>query len=311
VLALDERNLAAAEALIPLYESGRDVKKYVQVLEIQLEHTEPADLRLERIRTIAQLCEEKLKDKEAAFGWLLKAFTIDCRAEWVRTDPQTDLALLQIKPTQPLVVMPLGDSSDVLVGEQVAAIGNAFGYEHTTTVGYISELHRDVKLSDEQAYRNLIQTDAAINPGNSGGPLVNLDGEMIGLNVAIRAGAQNIGPYPITIPGGNRYRITVEESPVTFPHPESPLLQKPNRIEQRDFQGWVQERGLLFPTQWDPHYETVISSGDPGEAPLESGELWTRYGKGVYIFSSYAWFRQLPAGVPGAYRLFANMLSAK
>ena len=75
-----------------------------------------------------------------------------------------------------------------MVGEQVAAIGNAFGYEHTTTVGYISELHRDVKLSDEQSYRNLIQTDAAINPGNSGGPLVNLDGEMIGLNVAIRAG---------------------------------------------------------------------------------------------------------------------------
>jgi serine protease Do len=114
-------------------------------------------------------------------------------AEIIARDPQTDLALLAIKPTQPLPVMPMGSSYDILVGEQVAAIGNAFGYEHTTTVGYVSELHRDVKLSDEQAYRNLIQTDAAINPGNSGGPLVNLDGEMIGLNVAIRAGAQNIG----------------------------------------------------------------------------------------------------------------------
>ena len=114
-------------------------------------------------------------------------------AEIVARDPQTDLALLAIKPTQTLTVMPMGTSTDVMIGEQVAAIGNAFGYEHTTTVGYISELHRDVKLSDEQAYRNLIQTDAAINPGNSGGPLVNLDGEMIGLNVAIRAGAQNIG----------------------------------------------------------------------------------------------------------------------
>jgi hypothetical protein len=125
------------------------------------------------------------------------------------------------------------------------------------------------------------------------------------------AGAQNIGPYPITIPGGNSYRVTVEEAPVTFPHPDSPLLLKPNHIEPRDFEGWVQERGLLFPTQWDPHYETVLASGDPGEKPLEGGELWTRYGKGVYIFSSYSWFRQLPAGVPGAYRLFANMLSAK
>jgi hypothetical protein len=125
------------------------------------------------------------------------------------------------------------------------------------------------------------------------------------------AGAQDIGPYPITIPGGNGYRVTVEEAPVRFPHPESPLLQKPNRIQPRDFDGWVQERGLLFSTQWDPHYETVLSSNDPGEQPLEGGELWTHYGKGVYIFTSWAWFRQLPAGVAGAFRLFANLLSAK
>jgi hypothetical protein len=125
------------------------------------------------------------------------------------------------------------------------------------------------------------------------------------------AGAQNVGPYPITIAGGNGYRVTVEEAPVVFTHPESPLLQKPNKIGPRDFEGWVQERALLIPTQWDPHYETVFSCGDPGEKPLEGGELWTRYGKGVYIFSSYVWFRQLPAGVPGAFRLFANMLSAK
>jgi LmbE family N-acetylglucosaminyl deacetylase len=125
------------------------------------------------------------------------------------------------------------------------------------------------------------------------------------------AGAQNVGPYPITIAGGNGYRVTVEEAPVVFTHPESPLLQKPNKIGPRDFEGWVQERALLIPTQWDPHYETVFSCGDPGEKALEGGELWTRYGKGVYIFSSYVWFRQLPAGVPGAFRLFANMLSAK
>ena len=121
----------------------------------------------------------------------------------------------------------------------------------------------------------------------------------------------NIGPYPITIPGNNSYRVTVEEAPVAFPHPDSPLLHTPNQITPQDFQGWVQERGLLFATEWDPRYQTVLSSGDPGEKPLDGGELWTRYGKGVYIFSSYAWFRQLPAGVPGAYRLFANLLSAK
>jgi hypothetical protein len=125
------------------------------------------------------------------------------------------------------------------------------------------------------------------------------------------AGAQNIGPYKITIPGGNGFRVTVEEAPVTFPHPDSRLLQAPNHITAKDFEGWVQERGLLYPTEWDAKYETVLASGDPGEKPLEGGELWTHYGKGVYIFSSYVWFRELPAGVPGAYRLFANMLSAK
>jgi len=125
------------------------------------------------------------------------------------------------------------------------------------------------------------------------------------------AGAQNIGPYKITIPGGNGYRVTVEEAPVHFTHPDSRLLQYPNHIDEHDFEGWIQERGLLFPTEWDPKYETVFSANDPGEKPLEGGELWTHYGKGVYIFSSYVWFRELPAGVPGAYRLFANMLSAK
>jgi LmbE family N-acetylglucosaminyl deacetylase len=121
----------------------------------------------------------------------------------------------------------------------------------------------------------------------------------------------NLGPYPFTVPPGTRYRITYEDSPMTLPHVDSRLLQAPNRITPRDFEGWVQERGLYFATKWDSHYETVLSSKDPGEAELAGGELWTRYGKGVYIFTAYSWFRQLPAGVPGAYRLFANLLSAK
>ncbi len=121
----------------------------------------------------------------------------------------------------------------------------------------------------------------------------------------------NLGPYPFAVPGGNKYRITVEEAPLKFPHQDCPLLQYPNHINPSDFEGWVQERGLYFAARWDDHYQTVLSSQDPGEQPLEGGEIWTRYGKGVYIFSAYAWFRQLPAGVPGAYRLFANLLSAK
>jgi hypothetical protein len=121
----------------------------------------------------------------------------------------------------------------------------------------------------------------------------------------------NLGPYPFAVPGGNKYRITVEEAPLKFPNQDSPLLQYPNHINPKDFDGWVQERGVYFAVQWDPHYQTVLSSQDPGEPPMEGGQIWTRYGKGVYIFTAYSWFRQLPAGVPGAYRLFANLLSAK
>ena len=94
---------------------------------------------------------------------------------------------------QPLTVMPFGTSSDLMLAEDVLAIGNAFGYEHTVTRGIISHLHRDVEVDEEQSYHNLIQIDAAINPGNSGGPLLNGDGDVIGINVAIRAGAQRIG----------------------------------------------------------------------------------------------------------------------
>ena len=117
----------------------------------------------------------------------------------------------------------------------------------------------------------------------------------------------HMGPYPFTV---GRERVTVEEAPVEFLSMKNPLLRAPNQISAKDFEGWVQERGLYFASQWDPHYETVMASHDPNEKDLPGGTLFTRYGKGVYVFSSYSWFRQLPAGVPGAYRIFANLLSA-
>jgi serine protease Do len=106
---------------------------------------------------------------------------------------ESDLALLKIDAGRPLPTMPLGTSSDLMVGETVIAIGNAYGYEHSVTVGIISAIKRDVTLNKEISYKSLIQTDASINPGNSGGPLLNINGELIGVNVAIRAGAQGIG----------------------------------------------------------------------------------------------------------------------
>jgi LmbE family N-acetylglucosaminyl deacetylase len=116
------------------------------------------------------------------------------------------------------------------------------------------------------------------------------------------------GPYPFKI---THDRVTVEEAPVKFLAPDSPLLNSPNKITDDDFKDWVQERGLYFTADWDPKYTAVLSSHDPGEPDRNGGELYTRYGKGVFIYTSYAWFRQLPAGVPGAYKLFANMVSAR
>ena len=111
----------------------------------------------------------------------------------VARDKKTDLAVIRIDVAKSLPVIPIGTSTDLMPGETVIAVGNAYGYEHTVTSGIISALHRPVQISDTQHYPDLIQTDASINPGNSGGPLLNIDGEMIGLNVAVRVGAQGIG----------------------------------------------------------------------------------------------------------------------
>lgn len=108
-------------------------------------------------------------------------------------DSREDLAIIKIDPREQLEVANFGTSSDLMLGEDVIAIGNAYGYESSVTRGIISHRSRDVDVNEEQSYSNLIQIDAAINPGNSGGPLLNADGEVIGINVAIRAGAQRIG----------------------------------------------------------------------------------------------------------------------
>jgi LmbE family N-acetylglucosaminyl deacetylase len=113
---------------------------------------------------------------------------------------------------------------------------------------------------------------------------------------------------PLTLKISNE-RVTDENAPVTFLAPDSPVLNMPNKITSADFENWVQERGTYFPNQWDDRFTPILACNDPGEAPLKGSLLVADYGKGHFVYTGLAFFRQLPAGVPGAYRLFANLIS--
>ncbi|HEV2834510.1 MAG TPA: hypothetical protein VGW58_04280, partial [Pyrinomonadaceae bacterium] len=121
-----------------------------------------------------------------------------------------------------------------------------------------------------------------------------------------RRNRPQLAPFPIILDDD---RVTQEDAPVTFLQPRHPLLNFPNRITQADFANWVQERGLYFPREWDPHYTAVLATSDRREPLLKGGLLVAQYGKGNYIHTSFVWYRQLRAGLPGGYRMFANLIS--
>jgi LmbE family N-acetylglucosaminyl deacetylase len=119
---------------------------------------------------------------------------------------------------------------------------------------------------------------------------------------------KEIGPFPLEI---SRERVTDETAEIRVLAPGHPLLNSPNKISGDDFKGWVQERGLYFPNKWDANWTALLSCNDPGEKPLDGGLLVAKSGQGYFVYTGYGFFRQLPAGVPGAYRLFANMVSLR
>jgi hypothetical protein len=119
-------------------------------------------------------------------------------------------------------------------------------------------------------------------------------------------GRPQLAPFPIIL--GNE-RVTQETAPVKLLQPGHRLLNFPNRITRADFDRWVQERGLYFPKEWDPKYQALFETADDGERPLKGGLLAAKYGRGYYIYTSLVWYRQLGAGVPGAYRMFGNLIS--
>ncbi|HEY8835213.1 MAG TPA: hypothetical protein VIM09_06475, partial [Chthoniobacterales bacterium] len=127
-------------------------------------------------------------------------------------------------------------------------------------------------------------------------------------NTTAELKTKEIGPFPFEI---SRDRVTDETAEIRILAPNHPLLNTPNKITADDFKGWVQERGLYFPNKWDANWTALLSCNDPGEKPLDGGLLVAKSGQGYFVYTGYAFFRQLPAGVPGAYRLFANLVSLR
>ena len=121
-----------------------------------------------------------------------------------------------------------------------------------------------------------------------------------------RGGVDVMAPYKLQI---SRDRVTDEFAKVDVLAKNNSLLNFPNKIEANDFEGWVQERGLYFPNEWGEEFTPVFSMNDKGESPKKGSLLVAKYGKGNYIYTGLSFFRELPAGVPGAYKLFSNMLS--
>ena len=129
---------------------------------------------------------------------------------------------------------------------------------------------------------------------------------IIQYNTSRRLKTNNFSPYEIKL---SRLRVAEEDAEIRILAPDHPVLNTPNKISAKDFDNWVQERGLYFPEEWAKEFTAILSSNDTGEDPKDGGLLVAKYGEGYYIYSGYSWFRELPAGVPGAFRLFANMIS--
>lgn len=165
-------------------------------------------------------------------------------------------------------------------------------------------------IVDNRVYESQPELIAAnqklLDYANAGGNLIVFYHKSDEWNPDERRNRPQLAPYTLIL--GNE-RITDENAPITFLEPDHPLLNVPNKMGQDDFKDWIQERGLYYPREWDPQFHALLQSNDPGEQPLKGGLLVANYGKGHYIYTSMVWYRELRAGVPGAYRMLANLIS--
>ena len=188
--------------------------------------------------------------------------------------------------------------------------------ESLSLVGYKVDLFdkNDINIDNLKDYDALIVGVRAFNSDKS---LLDIKPQLMnfmesGGNVIIQYNTSRnldvnkFSPYPFTL---SRNRVSQENAPVRIINSKHPALNYPNKISLEDFNGWVQERGLYFPNSWSNDFETIISSNDKGESPNNGGILISKVGEGYFVYTSYSWFRQLPAGVSGAYKIFTNLIS--
>ncbi|HHG86731.1 MAG TPA: PIG-L family deacetylase [Bacteroidetes bacterium] len=239
------------------------------------------------------------------------------------TEPSRSLVEIEYDHIQTQTLLPAARST--LVKLDVARKGKTIGYivgAGDEVPQSLQQLGYEVKLLDEAALRNqdLSSFDAilaGIRAYNTQDYLKHVNAKLLeyvknGGNYIVQYNTnrglvtEDIGPYPFKL---SRDRVTVEEAPVTFLAPKHPVLNSPNKITKADFSGWIQERGLYFPNEWDAQYTPILGWNDPGEDMTKGSLLVANYGKGAFIYTGISFFRELPAGVPGAYKLIANMIS--
>jgi hypothetical protein len=223
----------------------------------------------------------------------------------------------------PLLLQPLASMKAVALDLEVR--GHKIGYlpgagdsvgDDLKEMGYAVTTLTDEDLTPEKLH----DFDAVVIGVRAFNVRTNLAAHLPGLFAYVEAGGTVVAqynrpdnsrtfkpaPYELRLSGD---RVTDENATMTFLAPDHPVLNTPNKITQADFEGWVQERGIYFPNQWDEHFTPILACNDPGEAPLKGGLLVAKYGRGYFVYTGLDFFRQLPAGVPGAYRLFANLVS--
>jgi LmbE family N-acetylglucosaminyl deacetylase len=223
----------------------------------------------------------------------------------------------------PILLQPVANLKAISL--ELKTLGHTVGYlpgagdslsQNLKQMGYVVRVLGDTKLTPEDLQgldavvigvrafnvRNNIGSDLPVlfHYVENGGTIVAQYNRPDGLKT------NELAPFVLHLSAN---RVTDETAAPTFLAPDNPVLNKPNKITNADFDGWVQERGIYFPDQWDDHFTPVLAFNDPGESPLKGGLLVAPYGKGYFVYTGLVFFRELPAGVPGAFRLFANLIS--